>query len=289
MKRTRQQAYEIALKHYVKTGRVLPPEAEGTLRPYKEPLAPVASGYGFQGTLKQSVGKTHLQCHECGYYFANLATHVGKMHGLVPKAYKAKYELSVSTSLLSDKARANFIAANLKRSPEAKRKSLESFKTHRRTGGGNRVRKSLEAKNREGRCYYQLLDKINTLATKLKKVPTRREFVAEYGHGYVGSILGTFGSWSQAVTLAGLQPASRGGFRVAQYDRERVADLFKEFLTIEGRPPRLSDLGGGSMPSTKAVQRLFNGSIIEARRYAGMEEFDFIHERGEVEREVATS
>lgn len=149
-------------------------------------------------------------------------------------------------------------------------------------GPDKRSKKSLEQKNKEGRCYYQLLDKINVLAKKVGKVPTQREFIEEFGEGYLGSIRGTFGSWNAAVTVAGLEPRVARG-RSIKYDRERVGEMLKEFYKIEGRPPRLSDLGRGYMPSAKVLRRLFNGSIIEARRFAGMSAFDYIHENGAVE------
>lgn len=37
-------------KHYLKTGRILPPDTQSTLQPYKEPLTPVEGGFGYQGT-----------------------------------------------------------------------------------------------------------------------------------------------------------------------------------------------------------------------------------------------
>lgn len=62
--------------------------------------------------------------------------------------------------------------------------------------------KSLEQKNKEGRCSLQLLDKIVKLRDYLGAPPTKRQFADYYNWGYLGSIYNTFGSYSEARKIA---------------------------------------------------------------------------------------
>lgn len=278
---------QLQFDYDVRKKKILPPDTLGDLNPYKEPLQEVDEGFGYKGTLKQSVGKTHIQCHICGYFFKSLGHHV-RDHGINAKQYKDKFDLARGTSLMSDKARTARVAISLATTKKHKQTFLAGLAKGRKTMGDaprHSKKKSLEAKNKQGRCYYQLLDKINNLAKKLEKVPTSDEFGKEYGYSYLRNVQRTFGTWNRGLTIAGFTPIAIRGQHF-KYDEYMVGELFKEFMQIEGRPPRRADLKGGFLPDGAVIDRLFGG-IIEARKYAGMEEFDYINETGKVEREVA--
>lgn len=268
-------------RYYVKTGIRLPRDTEADYEPYKEPLEPVREGFGYYGTVAHNKAGTHVQCHLCGYFFRGLTNHLKRVHEITASEYKHQFQLARQTGLISHEASLRAAQAAMARPAEQKKELLEKRLKNLEAGRTTRdfdisIKKSLEAKNKEGRCYYQLLDKITILTKALGRTPTRRDFEKLYGGGYLGSVYNTFGSWNEALTIAGLQP-NRIGNRNAIYNRDDVIALIKEFYKIEGRVPRAKDMGGGVIPSKNVIQRLFGG-IIEARKAAGFVYADFINE-----------
>lgn len=266
----------------LKDKTILAPDTTYDLAPYKEPLTPVEKGFGFYGTLTQNKEHTHVQCHICGYFFASLSQHAYMVHGLRAKEYRQEYGLARKTSLISDKMKVKLAAIQINQPTAVKTRRLENFKKARTKSAANKGdshhRKSLEQKNREGRCYYQLLDKIEVLGKELKRTPTKRDFQARYGDGMLSSIYHTFGSWNQALSFAGFTPNQYRQGR-PKYDRETVIAMIRNFYEIEGRVPRSRDLGN-MLPATHVMGKLFGG-LIEARKAAGFGQADYIHEREE--------
>lgn len=275
-------------RHRVKTGRILLPDTEANLRPYKEPLLPVEGGFGFYGAIAQNKEKTHIQCHICGFFFPSVGAHANKIHGVDGKEYRETYQLSRTTSLASDTVQAVYRAATLNQAEATKEKRVALFKSMSREFRQQQqhgTKKSLERKNKEGRCPDQLIDKIVRLAEKIKRTPRKRDFIAEYGEGFWHSVYDTYGGWNNAVRIAGMQPSNVGGAHRVTYDYETVVDLVREFYRVEGRVPRATDIGKGIIPSKQVIRRLFGG-VIEMRKAAGFELADYVHEKGdEYERE----
>ncbi len=276
----RNPAYQAILHHRmrVKQGFILPRETKANLRPYKEPLEAVKDGYGFLGTVAQNETGTHMQCHICGYFYGNVGRHAKAIHGVDQKEYKQRFQLSLRRGLVSDTVRTMLINNNLRQPRHVKEERVRRMKILQRTYANHEMsqpKKSLEAKNKEGRCYYQLLDKIELLGKKLKRTPTRRDFSKEYGEGYLGSLYGTFGTWNQALSFAGFTP-NRQKEGQPKYSRESVIAMFRNFYEIEGRVPRSSDIGT-MIPSNNVIRRLFGG-MIEARQAAGFGQNDYVNE-----------
>jgi hypothetical protein len=63
------------------------PQPDGALPPY--------------GALIVSDDGSQIQCHVCGRWFGQLPVHTARVHGLNAAAYKARYGLARSASLLS--------------------------------------------------------------------------------------------------------------------------------------------------------------------------------------------
>lgn len=275
---------------YVRIGRYLPPTTKATLRPYKAPLTAVEGGFGFMGTIAQNEVKTHIQCHICGYFFGGLTRHLTAAHSITAREYRALFELSAGTGLVSDSVKAVYRRNNLNQTPAIKAARVAAFaaagrsaiiqaKATRNQNQSPFRNKSLERKNKEGRCFYQLLDKIETLAKELNRTPTRREFAKRWGGGFEASIRRTFGSWNQAITMSGLPTNKREDFLKSKtrFAREGVIELFHTFVAANGRMPRVADLGD-TLPSFNTINRLFGG-IIKAREAAGYGLADYVHER----------
>lgn len=281
-RRTPERQRELIFRHYLKKGRILPPDTESDLAPYKEPLRPVDDGYGYMGTLAHNKTGTHVQCHICGYFYPKVGSHASLVHKVTADEYRQRFDLSASTALISKQGREAAISKSLNVSSAEKLRRITMFKHDDRS---NRVyrprRKSLERRNKEGSCPDQLLDKIEKLALKLNRTPTRREFTSEYGHGFLNSILITYGTWNQALSFAGMTPNAYRQGR-PRYTRESVIAMIRVFYEQEGRVPRSSDMGSSLIPSTMVIQRLFGG-IVAAREAAGFGQHDYVSETSETE------
>lgn len=253
--------------------------------PYKEPLEPVDQGFGYKGTLGFTKDGSLVQCHICGQLFKNLGRHAYNQHELTSEQYKQRYQLSPRTALVSKDTSEKLRQSNLRQKQSVKEKRVAELKVNvkrnhdPKTGIRERkVEQSLEHKNKRGSCYYQLLDKIETLGKKLNKTPTKQEFINEYGGGFMLSVTRTFGTWNQALSLAGFTPNMQMSSRM-KYSRDMVISSLRNFYEIEGRPPRASDMGDG-IPGGSTIRHHFGG-IIEARRAAGLGQYDYIHEMAE--------
>lgn len=256
---------------------ILPPDTEGDLSNYKEPLTTAPSGHGFMGTLKYNKDKTHVQCHICGWFFKSLGQHTVKTHHLTADMYRVGFELDSGTSLAAPKLREKFVKASMARSPEHKRKILTNLQKGR-VGRKHYPRNhSLEYFNKRGNCPDQLVEKIKNLNAEFKKVPTRREYITKYGEGNLQAVYRVFGTWNNALTICGFTPNQ---FRASNptYTRDGIIEAMREFYDLEGRPPRTSDSEDPSsmIPRMKVIAKHFGG-IINARE-AAFGEYDYVNE-----------
>jgi predicted transcriptional regulator len=53
------------------------------------------------GRLVADADGAHVQCHICGTWWAKLATHVRRRHGMSPDEYREEFGLNKSTGLVS--------------------------------------------------------------------------------------------------------------------------------------------------------------------------------------------
>lgn len=237
--------------------------------PYKLPLRPVESGHGFMGTIGRTEDGEYLQCHICGGLYKSLGVHAAKKHGVGENEYRERFKLARQTPLVSEKARERYVLTFQKLSIEAQKRRLEALARARVQGSRAKTyyNKSLETKNREGRCPDQLIDKIQALAIILGHTPAMREFREYYG-GYIGTIYQTFGSWSAAVKIAGLVEAPRGQ-GPKRYNRQALIAMIQNFTEVHGRRPYSSDVNAGLLPSAWTFTKYFgswSNALKEAAR-----------------------
>ncbi len=55
------------------------------------PFVEIEGGYGFVGVVAEDSESGKLQCHVCGKWFEQLATHYSAMHGLDGVQYRARF------------------------------------------------------------------------------------------------------------------------------------------------------------------------------------------------------
>ncbi len=98
---------------------------------------------------------------------------------------------------------------------------------------------TLENKNKNGTCPAQLTDKIKTVALALGHTPSQLEFAKFYPSGHVEAIYRTYGSWTNAVRVAGLVP--KGSGRQAVYSKQSLINIMRDFREQWGRQPHWRD------------------------------------------------
>jgi hypothetical protein len=86
-------------KHLVNVGTWLSPDTPATYVGYKEPLDPVASGYGYYGTVATDETENYIQCHICGYFLQQLGNHL-RTHDTNPREYRDEFGISGRTPLV---------------------------------------------------------------------------------------------------------------------------------------------------------------------------------------------
>jgi hypothetical protein len=247
----------LTLKQKAKKGLILKPNTKSVYIGYKEPLRPVINGHGFQGVISTNKKKTHIQCHIDGYYFKHLGIHVAKYHNISSNEYRERFGLSKQTSLTSTKLREKLVDVAHNMPDNIKKQRLEALargRANQHKADRTLYTKSLEQKNREGRCPDQLIDKIHQLHAKLGHTPTAREFRLHY-RGMLGSIYLAFGTWRNAVKVAGLMPAHVGLH--ARYNKEVLIKLLRDFNDRHGRRPSFSDMRNDYMPSQWTFTKYF--------------------------------
>lgn len=236
---------------------LLPPDTLATTIGYKEPLRPMKNGYGYEGTITYDITQTYTQCHICGWFFANLGSHAWKIHRIKADDYRERMGLTPGRSLLAPNTRAKWTNHWASFSKEKKQAVVDRLQTSRRMSnsragriGGEASKFRLEKRNMRGSCPDQLLDKITVLAGILGRTPKAHEFRNHYG-GFLFTTLTTFGTWSNAVKIAGLTPNRRGGY-ARRYTKDMLVDMLRNFKKEYGREPYNRDLRHGILPSRDA-------------------------------------
>lgn len=266
------------------TGKQLP---ELTIRHYKEPLKRVSGGFGFYGALSSTLDGDKIQCHICGELYSELGAHVRQSHEMNVADYKEKFQLSRTTSLISEVVREERKQRTLlwlsKLTPHEKRELRRKADAGYRkwlaaTVAERHARRftfRLEVKNKNGTCPDQLIAKIQEIGNKLGHTPSLSEFIHETGtQRYKHLIFKVFGSWLNALKVAKLQPkvlVQNGGRR--NYDDEELLEYLRIYTQENRKIPTATDCRRGLIPSYEVYQRHF-GSFPKARVLAGV--YDFI-------------
>lgn len=254
-----------------------------TLSHYKDPLKPIeeGKGFGYYGALSLCMDEEmKLQCHICGKLFHNVSVHSRMAHKMNGSEYKKKFQLASTTALVSEPERLRQKERVMKwwdsLTPERQQELRESGKKAHGKGGWKKGQKvQLETKNKLGNCPDQLLDKIRYVHSQIGHAPTANEFITVYGsERWVQSIYRTFGSWSNAVRMAGYKPASEDSTRpkgdnTRRYSDEELLDYLTIYYYENGKIPTATDGKRGLIPNGETYRLRF-GSLPKARNLAGL-------------------
>lgn len=258
-----------------------------TLNNYKEPLSAVEDGYGYYGTVSVTKDGEYVQCHICGGLYHSLPGHIWNEHDMKTRDYKKQFGLTSTTAMVSEEQRQKLKYGYLEYlkslTPEEKEAYLQKQRAFARVGRKARSKvktskESLEAKNKKGTCPQQILAKIQECADAIGKTPSKNEFI-KYCNSqrYVHLIYKVFGSWTNALDIAGLRknqintPHKRFGKHRYSYTDEELLDYLREYTVREKRIPTTTDFRRGLLPSMKTYVRRF-GSVPDARIQAGCNE-----------------
>lgn len=100
-----------------------------------------------------------------------------------------------------------------------------------------------------------LINALQLLATKLGESP-RPEFVNAYGNYSADAYLAAFGSWSEALAAANLNPINEDARARRKYDRTEVLDSLVELIDELGSVPSRTEMNEkGAVSSTTVTNR----------------------------------
>lgn len=263
------------LQNDLSSGAVLPPDYQDTTyKPYKDPMIPNESGFGFVGAIVQTKTGSHIQCNECGYFYANVGVHLRNKHKIDPREYKEKYGLRLKQGLLSPMERERALIRwntlpqrkyqkkNAKKAQQAARE--KRARGDMKTGGQTWLP---QLRNERGRCADQLVEKVKQLYQKLGHVPTSDEFKEEYGSAY-NSMKTMHGSYDEAVKKAGLTGWKQRLRERTEKNAEKALLNIFDWYQENGRTPQWKDFNQENiLPATGSVQKWF-GNVSTARRMA---------------------
>lgn len=274
----------------INRGLIRTPDYEGvTTEGYKEPMQAVEDGFGYYGAITRTTDGKHIQCHMCGYYFANLAAHVHYKHQIKVRDYKTTYGLRITAGLVSpherqaeqrrfnEKIRAQAGKnAQIARVALAKRRAEPDYQPAPKW--------SAQMRNEEGRCRDQTIARIRHVADLNEGRPSFNAYTRVFGGGAMGTVKYWFGSWNAAVIAAGYEPASSVRIRTRNQRVELALIGMRDFYEKHGRTPQTADFRASpSLPHPNFVAKEF-GSLNEARREAGV---PLLIRRGRSFKEVA--
>lgn len=258
-----------------------------TVRNYKEPLKPIPKkeGFGFYGTIKQTLDGDKLQCHICGKLARELALHIRNVHkGMPAKVYREKFQLAAETALNSDTLREekklrtvayrkSLGKKGLALLEKRRMKAMQPMLEERRKKGWKGFKQSLETQNKRGSCPDQILAKITDIAERMGRTPSCEEFVKECGsQRYRYLITKVYGSWLNALKLLKLQPKGHYSLgRSPKYSDEELIQYLVNFSKNNRAVPRMTDFKRGYLPTFRTYTSRF-GSISKARKLAGIQD-----------------
>lgn len=252
-----------------------------TLHNYKEPLTSVPEGYGFYGTLTATKDGKYVQCHLCGRLFKSLIGHISSFHKMEIRKYKEDFGLAYTNALISEEERLKNSQRTLewlrtltdeqKEEWKSKSRSKQMGSRKKRAEKGQPI-ETLESKNKKGTCPDQLLAKIIEVKGNIGKTPSKSEFIAECGtQRYVHLIYKLFGSYENAIYMAGLEPSTntkKGGIK---YEDNQLLAYLRSFAEETHRLPTTSDFNRDYLPSIRIYETRF-GNLNKAREKAGVYE-----------------
>lgn len=263
--------YQVAKGHYRAPGIT-----DVNVENYKEPMQKAKGGFGYYGAITTTNDGKHIQCHICGYYIGNLASHIRFGHKVAPSEYKDRFGLRAKEGLLSPvkrfEAQTNYNKFARKTPEQYRQFSRAGHEAQTRKGGYKRMRNSYspQRRNEEGNCKDQTIAKIRHVAEILGGRPSKSAYMKEYGSGSESTVEMWFGSWDEGVEASGYKSYMEHRQALRKTRMATVEVMIRTFYNENGRTPSTSDFDSTiSLPSAKNVRDLY-GSMNNARIAAGV-------------------
>ncbi len=262
----------------LESGVVLPPDIPTVLYDnYKEPLKPVAGGYGYHGVVALNEARTHIQCHICGNFYQHLPGHLYNTHKTNARSYKQEYGLAQKTALVGEHIREAMIKSKEVRNTgqEGLLPGLRRYYENVAAGlvpAPEKVKRershwTLEKQNELGLCPAQTIEKLQQLAKEMGQVPTQDEFKDHYKYRYMSTIRYHFGNWREYCRQAGL--TAFVDQRTEANTPEKLIGYLQDFYKEHGRVPMNSDFKRGIITGRYHYFKHF-GTLNHARIEAGL-------------------
>lgn len=249
---------------------------------YKEPLKQVGKGVGFQGVVIRSKDGEYVQSNIDGLFYKsinNMHVKQGGFNSILK--YRKFYGIGSDTYLMGkslqikkrEAAEKKYLNTPAKVILERRKKGLKRIKELRMNEKRKGTHIALEHRNKRGTCPDQLLDKIKKIAKKIGRSPSTDDFRNEYDTKFLGTIYFHFGSWVNAVKLAGFKP--RKEFvkeNMKDYKEKRKIELIEKlkiFYEMNKRSPLSQDFGKGVLPGRHLYGFYFR-TLNTARKEAGI-------------------
>lgn len=233
----------------------------------KEPLMPATGNHGFLGVISYNKTRDKIQCHICGKFFRSLngSGHL-RLHSTTNDEYKKQFEIARTVALVSESTREKQLQNFMNRT-DVWRKPIKEFSTNeqRRKASVGKKRR-IYTRNRTGHCPLQLLEPIKTLAEKLGHTPNGEDFRREYNRKFISTINQTYGSFNEALKVAGFEPRPRCELK---YTEDELVEMMKNFYDRFGRTPANTDFKRGYLPLQKHYIKRF-GNMNRARVRSGV-------------------
>lgn len=267
------------LQWQVSKGEILPPDFEDTsYEPYKDPMIPNESGFGYIGAIIQSKSGSHIQCNECGYFFRDLGQHLKHYHKIEARDYKLKYGLRVSKGLISPQMRVQKqktfnehpIRQRAKENSVLAQKALKESRAKGKKPYNDNNSWIPQLRNERGVCEEQLKVRIKQLAEKYGRPPLYSEFIEEFGSGAMFSVRTIFGTWNNALLRTGLPTYRQRVKTKTKNSAQAILNMMSDWYDEHNRTPQYSDfVNDDNLPTPKRVLYYF-GTINKAREEAGI-------------------
>lgn len=263
---------------------VLPPEYEDiTIEKYKEPMERVVGGHGYFGAITESKDGKYIQCHICGYFFPNLASHIRK-HGVDHKEYKIHFGLRIKDGLVSKTERHrlqdsfNALVRATGLTPD------EYARKAGKAGEAGRVKAAKEGRlggnqwkditrNERGNCKAQTIVKIQTLASQNEGYISEKMFLEAYGKGQQSVIKTHFGNFDEGLRQAKLATRGEQAFSRREQREDVMIKKLKKYYEVHGRSPQWADImnshNRAELPSQRFIHTHWR-TLNNARFLAGI-------------------
>ncbi len=234
----------------------------------KEPLMPAGPGeFGYLGVISYNKNKDKIQCHICGKFFRSLGTSAHlKVHNITNDEYKERFGIARTVALVSEGTREKHLQSFMNRTDEWIKDIKEVGTDEQRAKNSLGKKRRIYTRNKTGHCPLQLLEPIKALAEKLGGTPNGEDFKRAYRGKYMSTIVQIYGSFNEALKVAGFEPRPRKEFK---YTEGELIEFLQNFYKMFGRTPAHTDFNRGYLPAIKHYIKRFGG-INRARAIAGI-------------------